>query len=75
LYLTHATIGILVYALLRPKLGVAIALFVITTLALVIAWIITITVDIPARKPLTNLLYRWARVFGLYKATPRESLP
>lgn len=75
LYLIHATMGALVYELLRPRLGVAIALLTITILALTVAWIITVTIDIPARKPLSDLLYRWARALRLHKVTPSESLP
>lgn len=75
LYLIHATMGGLAYELLRPTLGVAVTLLAITTIALIIAWIITVTVDIPARKPLSELLYRCARALRLYKPTPRASLP
>lgn len=75
LYLTHAMMGYITYEMLRPRLGLGLTLFVITVLALVMAWIITATVDIPARKPLANLLYRCARTVGLFKASPRASLP
>ncbi len=63
LYLTHATMGMLVYELLRPKTGIAAALIVILILALLVAWVISTTVDIPARKPFTALLQRLAYTF------------
>lgn len=74
LYLTHATMGLLIYNLLRPAFGVTAALVGITALSLVVAWAITVTVDMPARKPFANLLYRWARQIGLRKAVAPQSL-
>jgi peptidoglycan/LPS O-acetylase OafA/YrhL len=65
LYLTHASLGILLYALLRPQIGVAAALAIMFVLAFVVAWVITVTVDIPARKPFSNLLYRIAATLRL----------
>jgi len=67
LYLTHATMGLLVYQLLRPRLGVGLALLAITVLSLVVAWAITYAVDRPARKPLANLLYRCAAILRIHK--------
>jgi peptidoglycan/LPS O-acetylase OafA/YrhL len=60
LYLTHATMGLLVYTLLRPQIGIASALVVVIALALLVAWVITKAVDIPARKPLSAFLTRMA---------------
>lgn len=74
LYLTHATMGVLVYGLLRPVLGIWPTLLVITALALGVAWIVTTTVDRPARQPFANLLYQCARVFRIYKPAPSGSL-
>jgi peptidoglycan/LPS O-acetylase OafA/YrhL len=67
LYLTHATMGLLVYQLLRPRMGVGLALLIITVLSLVVAWAITVAVDRPARKPLSTLLYRCAAILRLHK--------
>jgi peptidoglycan/LPS O-acetylase OafA/YrhL len=73
LYLTHATMGLLVYQLLRPRIGVALALATITILALAVAWAITHLVDRPARKPLSNLLYRCAAAIRIYKPAVSEA--
>ena len=73
LYLTHATFGLLVYQLLRPQLGVAAALAVITVLALLVAWAMTAAIDRPARKPLSRLLYRLAATLRLHK--PAATVP
>jgi peptidoglycan/LPS O-acetylase OafA/YrhL len=72
LYLTHATMGILVYQILRPRIGVGLALAAITVLSIVIAWVITQAVDRPARKPFSNLLFRWAAALRLYKPPAGE---
>lgn len=68
LYLTHATMGMLVYRLLQPTLGVAATLTIITALALFVAWMISVLVDIPARKPFANLLNRAAATLLLQRA-------
>lgn len=68
LYLTHATVGYLVYHILRPKIGVVSAVLVISALAAVLAWLVSVAVDKPARKPVADLLYRGARLFGLARA-------
>ena len=65
LYLTHATMGLLVYEVVRPKFGTDLAIATITALALLVAWIITIAIDIPVRKPFSNLLFRCAGSIGL----------
>jgi peptidoglycan/LPS O-acetylase OafA/YrhL len=57
LYLTHAQIGRVVYDAIEPTLGVS-ALLVVTVLALVMSWVIAVTVDIPARKPVARALRR-----------------
>ena len=67
LSLTHATLGFLVYELLRPSIGVALSLVAITMLALAVAWAIMVGVDRPARKPFANLLYRCATAMRIYK--------
>jgi peptidoglycan/LPS O-acetylase OafA/YrhL len=69
LYLTHATMGMLVYRLVLPSLGVAAALIIITALALAVAWLIAVLVDIPARKPFANLLSRAAATVTLQRVT------
>jgi peptidoglycan/LPS O-acetylase OafA/YrhL len=76
LYLTHAMMGVLLYEVLLPKTGAVAALVAITVIALVVAWVIAFFVDIPARKPFSSLLFRWARVLRLVpKAAPRASTP
>ncbi len=69
LYLTHAMMGVMAYRLLFPKVGVPAALLIISVLALVLAWLITVTIDVPARKPFTALLYRLASLLRF--STPR----
>jgi peptidoglycan/LPS O-acetylase OafA/YrhL len=69
LYLTHATMGLLVYRLMRPRIGVALALGATTVLALAVAWAITRWIDRPARKAFSNLLYRCAAAIGLHRLT------
>jgi len=69
LYLTHATMGLLLYEILRPHVGVAWTLATMCALALIVAWVMTTLVDIPARKPFANLLYRCANAAGLKPAT------
>jgi peptidoglycan/LPS O-acetylase OafA/YrhL len=76
LYLTHAMMGVLLYEVLLPKIGAVAALVAITAIALTVAWAIAFAVDVPARKPFANLLFRWARALRLVpKATPRASTP
>jgi len=65
LYLTHAMMGYLLYGLLRPKIGLAPTLVAITVLAFLVAIALTITVDIPARKPFARLLQRLASAVNL----------
>jgi peptidoglycan/LPS O-acetylase OafA/YrhL len=72
LYLTHASLGVLVYALLRPQIGIAAALAIMFALAFLVAWVITVTVDIPARKPFANLLYRIATALRLPGHAPAK---
>lgn len=63
MYLTHAMIGLLLYELMRPSVGVVASLAVITVLSFIIAIALTITVDIPARKPFARLLKSVAKPF------------
>jgi peptidoglycan/LPS O-acetylase OafA/YrhL len=58
---------LLVYQLLRPRIGVGLTLVCITVLSLAVAWMITYTVDRPARKPVANLLYRCAAILRIHK--------
>jgi len=74
LYLTHATMGSLLYAVLRPRIGATISLVAVTGLAFAVAWVVTVTVDKPARKPVAAFLYRAARFVGLQKRPIAESL-
>jgi peptidoglycan/LPS O-acetylase OafA/YrhL len=67
LYLTHATMGLIAYHLLRPVLGVVPTILAITALALIVAWLVTRTVDVPARKPFVRLLSRGAAAVGLHR--------
>jgi peptidoglycan/LPS O-acetylase OafA/YrhL len=70
LYLTHATMGLLLYHLLRPYLGLLPTVLAITLVAGAVAWLVTKYVDVPSRKPVTNLLSRLATLVGLRRTTP-----
>lgn len=72
LYLTHATLGSLTYQLLRPRFGLTATLLLIIALSLAVAWVVTHTIDRPARKPLANLLYRCAAAIRIYKPIVSE---
>jgi peptidoglycan/LPS O-acetylase OafA/YrhL len=67
LYLTHATMGLLLYRLWRPHLGVELTLLIVTALSLVVAWVFTVAIDRLARKPFSNLLYRCAAILKIHK--------
>jgi peptidoglycan/LPS O-acetylase OafA/YrhL len=56
LYLTHAAIGRMVFDTLQPFVGVELRLIVVTSLALLLAAILTNYVDVPARRPFQRLL-------------------
>jgi peptidoglycan/LPS O-acetylase OafA/YrhL len=75
LYLTHATMGYVVYELLRPVLGVSISIVAITLLALFIAAAITLIVDIPARKPFAAAMHALADRCGLAARKPQATTP
>jgi peptidoglycan/LPS O-acetylase OafA/YrhL len=75
LYLTHATMGLLLYRLWRPHLGAWLTLLILTVLSLLVAWAITVMVDRPARKPLSNLLYRCAAILRLHKPATGTAKP
>jgi peptidoglycan/LPS O-acetylase OafA/YrhL len=65
LYLTHATLGSLLIAGLSPLIGVSVSLVLATVLAFVLAQFLSVTVDIPARRPMYNACYtllRFARI-------------
>ena len=67
LYLIHGMVGYLIYQMLHPHVGVGAALLIITAVILVAAWIITVWVDIPARKPFAAFLYRIAGALRLHQ--------
>jgi peptidoglycan/LPS O-acetylase OafA/YrhL len=73
LYLTHAMMGLLVYELLGARLGAGISIVVISVLALLVAWIVTVTVDRPARKPFANFLYGCARASRIYRPATSDT--
>jgi peptidoglycan/LPS O-acetylase OafA/YrhL len=54
LYLTHAVIGRLVIGLLLEPLGPWLTFFVVTVLAFALAFLLVITVDEPARRPVAR---------------------
>jgi peptidoglycan/LPS O-acetylase OafA/YrhL len=55
LYLTHASVGVFTYRALEPQIG-AWALPVIIVLTLLVSWMLSVLVDIPARKPARRLI-------------------
>jgi len=67
LYLVHGLIGFLIYELLHPHVGVGFALLIITAVIITLSWLITVLVDIPARKPFSAFLYRIATALRLAK--------
>jgi peptidoglycan/LPS O-acetylase OafA/YrhL len=67
LYLVHGLIGYLIYELLHPHVGVGNALLIITAVIFALSWLITVLVDIPARKPFAAFLYRIAAALRLVK--------
>lgn len=65
LYLTHACIGALALKILMPVIGAAASLAIVTVGALVLAQLMAVLVDEPARRPTARLLNRaWAAVGG-----------
>jgi len=75
LYLTHAMMGLLVFEWLRPTIGTIASIATITVLALIVAIILTVTVDIPARKPFAKLLYRIADALKLRTGSKETASP
>jgi peptidoglycan/LPS O-acetylase OafA/YrhL len=67
LYLVHGLIGYLIYEFLHPHVGVGTALLIITAVIVTLSWLITVLVDIPARKPFAAFLYRVAAALRLVK--------
>jgi peptidoglycan/LPS O-acetylase OafA/YrhL len=67
LYLVHGLIGYLIYEFLHPHVGVGSALLIITAVIITLSWLITVLVDIPARKPFAAFLYRVAAGLRLVK--------
>jgi len=73
LYLVHGLIGYLIYEILHPHVGVGAALLIITAVIISLSWLITVLVDIPARKPFAAFLYRVAAALRLVKRPAVES--
>ena len=67
--------GLLVFEWLRPTIGPIASIATITILALIVAIILTVTVDIPARKPFAKLLYRLADVLRLRTGSKETASP
>jgi peptidoglycan/LPS O-acetylase OafA/YrhL len=63
LYLTHAAVGVFAYRALVPHIGWW-ALPVIIVLVLLVSWILSVTVDIPARKPVRRWIGQLLAPFG-----------
>jgi peptidoglycan/LPS O-acetylase OafA/YrhL len=57
LYLTHATLGSILIEVLTPWIGVSASLAAATLLALGLARVLSVTVDIPARRPMREACY------------------
>ena len=58
LYLTHAAIGRMLMEILLPHVGAVMAVILVGTFAIVIAQILVVLVDEPARKPMARLCYQ-----------------
>jgi hypothetical protein len=69
----HGLIGYLIYEFLHPHVGVGSALLIITAVIVTLSWLITVLVDIPARKPFAAFLYRVAAALRLAKRPAVES--
>jgi peptidoglycan/LPS O-acetylase OafA/YrhL len=61
LYLTHATLGSILIEVLTPSIGVSASLFAATLLALGLAQVLSVTVDIPARRPMREACFKGLR--------------
>ncbi|MCL4791910.1 MAG: acyltransferase [Gammaproteobacteria bacterium] len=64
LYLTHAAIGRMLIEILLPHVGAVWAVLMTSICALVIAQLLVVLVDEPARKPAARLLYRGLDLVG-----------
>jgi peptidoglycan/LPS O-acetylase OafA/YrhL len=64
LYLTHAAIGRMLIEILLPRVGTVLAVSLTTLCAIVIAQLLVVLVDEPARKPMAKLLYRGLDLAG-----------
>ncbi|HMN42979.1 MAG TPA: acyltransferase [Povalibacter sp.] len=75
LYLVHAIVGKLVYEALAPVLGVPARLTLICVLALGVAYVIAVTVDVPGRRALQRLLQQLVHRIGLAQPTSKANSP
>ena len=75
LYLTHAMMGFLIYEWLQPTIGTVASIATITLLAFIVAIVLTVAVDIPARKPFATLLYRIADALRIRTGSKETASP
>lgn len=77
LYLTHAAIGRMLMEILLPHVGAVMAVALTSICAIVIAQILVVLVDEPARKPMARLCYRSldlaSSALGIMKRGPGTS--
>lgn len=72
LYLTHATIGLILIRLLTPVVGGLIATILTFFVAFLLAYVLVRTVDGPARVPLARFVAaRWQAIAALVRAPKR----
>lgn len=63
LYLTHAAIGRMLIEHFSPRIGAGAAVLGASAFALVLAWLLTVLVDEPARRPVNRLCHKGLEVF------------